>query len=233
MKLLTLTLFSAEHYLAVLVGIAITLGILWWGRRSERGRMVTSCILAFLNLSAYAYSQAAWLSLGEPIHLDSSLPFHLCDVAAIIAGFALITRNHLLCSLTYCWGLAATVQALITPALGVGFPSWPYFTFFIHHFAVVAAALYIPIVLGWRPKRPIWRTPLNALLLGIAYQMLSLGINALLDTNFGFSMRKPISGSMLDHLGAWPWYLMVMWPIAFTLFFLLCLPFVRGKKSAV
>jgi len=225
------TPFSAEHWIVLSIGISIITGILWLGRLNERGRLITCCVLAFLNLSAFAYSQAAWQALGEPVDLDNSLPLHLCDIAAIIAGFALVTRKPILCTLTYCWGLAATVQALITPALDVEFPNWPYITFFVHHFSVVAAALYLPIVLGWRPKTPIWRTPIEALLLGIVYQLLSLGINAILDTNFGFTMHKPANASLLDHLGPWPWYLVVMWPIAFVLFFLLCLPFIKPAKN--
>ena len=90
---------------------------------------------------------------------------------------------------------------------------------------IVAAALYLPLVDGWRPESPRLRTPLIALLIGIGYQIISLGINALLDTNFGFTMHQPANPSLLDHLGPWPWYLMVMWPLAFVFFFILCLPF--------
>ena len=95
---------------------------------------------------------------------------------------------------------------------------------------IVAAALYLPLVDGWRPESPRLRTPLIALLIGIGYQIISLGINALLDTNFGFTMHKPHNPSLLDQLGPCPWYLMVMWPIAFLFFFILCLPF--SSKSA-
>ena len=225
MTLLAFTPFTSEHLIPCAIGALITIGILWWGRRNELSQRITTALLVFFNLSAYAYSQVAWLSLDGPIALDNSIPLHLCDLSAFIAGFALITRKPLLCTLTFCWGLAATAQALITPALGEGFPSLPYFTFFLHHFSIVAAALYLPIVLGWRPQSPRWRTPLIALGCGIIYQIFSLIINAILDTNFGFTMHKPSNPSLLDQLGPWPWYLMAMWPMAFLLFFLLCLPF--------
>lgn len=219
------TPFTAEHYTPVIIGTFLTVAIIKLGQRDEKWRLITTGILAFLNLGAYAYSQASWMSLGEPISLDNSLPLHLCDLTAFIAGFALLTRHPLLCTLTYCWGLAATAQALITPALGVGYPSWPHVSFFVQHFSIVAAAFYLPIADGWRPKCPRWRTPLTALLWGIVYQATSLGINKMLASNFGFSIHKPMNGSLLDHLGPWPWYLIVMWPLAFVLFYLLCLPF--------
>lgn len=225
------TPFTTEHLAPLIIGVVLSALVIHLGLRNERWRLITTALLAFLNLSAYAYSQAAWLSLGKPVDLDNSLPFHLCDVAAILAGFALLTRKPILCTLTYCWGLAATAQALITPALSVGYPSWPHISFFVHHFAVVAAALYLPIVDGWRPKRPLWRTPLEALGFGIIYQLISLGLNAILNTNFGFTMHKPAAASLMDHLGPWPWYLMAIWPLAFAMFFLLCLPF-KNRQPA-
>ena len=233
MSLLAFTPFTAEHYVPLLIGFVLIAVFIVLGRRNERWRLITTGALAVLNLSAYAYGQAAWLSLDDPVDLDNSLPLHLCDIAAFIAGFALLTRNSLLCTLTYCWGLAATAQALITPALGVGYPDWPYFTFFLHHIVIVAAALYLPLVDGWHPKHPRWKTPMIALLCGIGYQTISLGINKILGTNFGFTMHKPLNPSLLDQLGPWPWYLMAMWPLAFALFFLLCLPFrTRARISS-
>lgn len=224
--------FSAQHGVTLVIGFAVIALLLVMARHSDKGRMRVAALLIFLNLSAYAYSQAAWSSLKQPVSLDNALPFHLCDLSAIIAGFALITRRQLLCELTYCWGLAATAQALLTPALGIGFPSWPFLAFFVQHFAIVAAALYLPIVVGWRPRAPRWKTPLIALGCGVGYQLLSLAINAWLGSNFGFSMRPPDNPSLLDHLGPWPWYLIAMWPIAFVLFLLICLPLgVRNRSE--
>lgn len=225
------TPFSTQHWITLLLGFASIALLLIFARRSPRAKRGVTALLVFLNLSAYAYSQAAWRSLDEPLALDNALPLHLCDLSAIIAGFALITRRQLLCELTYCWGLAATMQALLTPALGIGFPSWPFLAFFLQHFAIVAAALHLPLVEGWRPRRPLWKTPLLALLCGIAYQLGSLAINAALGSNFGFTMRPPDNPSLLDHLGPWPWYLVAMWPIAYALFFLLCLPLLKDARS--
>lgn len=38
-------------------------------------------------------------------------------------------------------------------------------------------------------------------------------------------MQKPSNGSLLDYLGAWPWYLISLEIVAFVLFLLLYLPF--------
>ena len=220
--------FSHEHLITVLIGSVVVAALLLAGRSGERGRKLSAAVLAFANLSAYPLNQAAWLSLDEPVALDNLLPFHLCDIAAIVAGFALMTGSHTLRSLTYFWGLAATFQALLTPALGVGFPAWPFITFFVQHFAIVAAALYFPIVDGWRPKQPLWRSPLEVYGWSVAYLVFALFINSLLQTNFGFASRPPDNPSLIDHLGPWPWYLFSLQAIALVVFLLLALP--HGRK---
>jgi len=169
--------------------------------------------------------------MGRPMPMENILPLHLCDIAAMTAGFALLTKRPVLCALTYFWGLAATLQALLTPALGIGYPSWPFITFFTHHFAIVAAALYLPIVEGWRPKQPLWKTPLEVYGWSVAYLVFALTANNLLDTNFGFASRPPENPSLIDHLGPWPWYLFSMQFIAICLFLLLALPLRGGPEG--
>jgi hypothetical integral membrane protein (TIGR02206 family) len=220
--------FSREHLAAVISGGVVVAALLMAGRRGGLSRQLATAMLAFFNLSAYPLNQAAWLSLGKPMDLDNILPFHLCDIAAMTAGFALLTKRPALCALTYFWGLAATLQALLTPAVGVGFPNWPFITFFIQHFAIVGAALYLPLVEGWRPKQPLWSDPLRVYGWSVAYLSFALGVNHLLQTNFGFANRPPANPSLIDHLGPWPWYLLSLQGIAICLFLLLALP-LKGR----
>ena len=219
--------FSREHLVTVIIGSLAVALLLAAGRRGGRSRMFATASLAFLCLSAYPFNLAAWISLGKPIPLDNILPFHLCDIAAITAGFALLTRRPLLCALTYFWGLAATFQALLTPAISIGFPAWAFITFFIQHFAIVGTALYLPIVEGWRPKQPLWKGPLEVYGWSVAYLVFALGVNSLLETNFGFASRPPDNPSLIDHLGPWPWYLFSMQAIAVSLYLGLALPLRR------
>jgi hypothetical integral membrane protein (TIGR02206 family) len=219
--------FSHDHLGALVAGGVAVVALLAAGKRGGRSRLLATALLAFTNLMAFPLNQAAWMTLGEPLPLDNILPLHLCDIAAMTAGFALLTRHQALCALTYFWGLAATLQALLTPAIGLGFPSWPFITFFIQHFAIVAAALYLPVVEGWRPERPLWRDPLRVYGWSVAYLAFALGVNTLLGTNFGFASRPPANPSLIDHLGPWPWYLFSMQAIGVALFLLLALPLRR------
>jgi len=223
--------FTPAHYITLAIGFVLIAGLIVFAKRSEKNQQAATAILAFLNLAAYPFALFAWR--GYPVALDNVLPLHLCDLAAIIAGFALFTRKPILLTLTYFWGIAATTQALLTPAISHGPPSLPFIHFFIQHFAIVAAALYIPIVLKWRPKTPWWRTPLEVMGISIAYHGFSLVVNMVLKTNFAFSSRPPDNPSLIDHLGPWPVYLFAMQGLALLLYLLLALPFrkMTGKPS--
>lgn len=214
--------FSSEHFITLAIGFVIIGILILFARRSEKSQRVTTAFLAFCNLISYPFALYAWRD--HPHSLDNDLPLHLCDFAAIVAGFALFTRKPILLTLTYFWGLAATTQALITPALEIGPPELPFIHFFFQHFVIVAAALYIPIVLKWRPEQPWWKTPLVVLVISIGYQGFALLVNSILGTNFAFASRVPDNPSLIDHLGPWPIYLFSMQGLALIFFLILALP---------
>ncbi len=222
--------FSQQHVITVVIGFAVVAAFVMAGKKAGDSRKRTTAVLALVNLSAFPLSLAAWSSFGVPKSLDNFLPLQLCDVATLTAGFALITRRPLLCALTYFWGLAATMQALLTPALTVGFPHMAFVMFFVQHFAIVAAAFYLPIVEGWRPRQPLWKAPLEVYFWSVIYLIVAMTANKLLGTNFAFASEKPTNPSLIDHLGPWPWYLLSMQGIALVFFYLLALPF-AGKVS--
>lgn len=223
--------FTGAHFAALGVGAAALAGLILLGRRGGGAEKFARGTLAFVNLAAYGLTQWAWMRVQRDSDLDFSIPLHLCDLAAVLAGFALITGNRTAATLTYFWGLAGTIQGIATPAIDIGPPHPAFFSFFVHHFAVVGAALYLPLVLGWRSGRPWWRAPLVAFAWLQAYLLVALAANAALGTNFGFLARKPVNPSLLDHLGPHPFYIGVLELIAVAFFLLLTLP-VRGKAAA-
>lgn len=215
--------FSSTHFITLAIGFLLIAALIIVAKRSSRNQRIITAFLAFCNLVSYPFALFAWRDY--PHSLDNDLPLHLCDLAAIVAGFALFTRKPILLTLTYFWGLVATTQALITPALSIGPPELPFIHFFFQHFVIVAAALYIPIVLKWRPQQPFWKSPLIVLGISIGYQAAALIINFFLKTNFGFVSHVPENPSLIDHLGAWPIYLFSMQGLALIFFLILALPF--------
>jgi len=52
-----------------------------------------------------------------------AMPMQLCDWAMFAVIAALVTRRRGVYELAYFWGLAGTLQAILTPNLRDGFPS--------------------------------------------------------------------------------------------------------------
>lgn len=182
-------------------------------------------LLTFCCFAVYPINQAAWESVGGAMTLDAVIPLHLCDIAAFLCGFALITRRPLLCELSYFWGLAGTLQGLLTPNLPFDFPHPVFIAFFLQHGVVVITALLLPLGLGWRPRPGAWQRSFAWLLI---YAVLAFLANIALNTNFGFLMHKPNEASLIDLMPPWPFYILLMICIGGMLFYLLGLPF---KKS--
>lgn len=224
------TTFSGTHAVTVIIGFAVLAILVAAARQSDRAKPLVTAILAFLNLTAYGYTQFAWSCCDHAAALDNIVPFHLCDISSFLAGYALLTRKQLACELIYYWGLAAATQALITPAINHNFPHPTYITFFVQHFAIVGAALYLPLCEGWRPLQPFWRSPLRAILWVNVYFLFASIMNWLLDTNFGYLAHPPPHPSLIDHLGPWPYYVLSFEIIACTMILILTIPFLKKNQ---
>jgi hypothetical integral membrane protein (TIGR02206 family) len=165
---------------------------------------------------------------GQPgIPLAQSLPLQLCDAATFIAAFALLWRSTWLVELTWFWGLAGSLQALLTPDLPQHFPSYQYFQYYIAHGGIVAAALVLVIGLGLRPA-PLGVVRAAALTVG--YVALVGMVDALTGANYMYLRSKPPSPTLLDVMGPWPWYILSAAGVGAALFALLDAPFLLGLR---
>ena len=221
--------FSRDHLQILLIGFAGIAAVLFCGRRGGGLEKATTRCLAWINLTAWPVSLVAIWWQGGETEIDHFLPFHLCDIAAVTAGLALLTKTPVFRSLTYFWGLAGTIQGLVTPAISETGPV--FVSFFLQHFTIVAAALYLPIVLGWRPRHPLWKAVGEVLAWSVAYLVFAIVVNAITGGNFAYVSHPPENPSLLDHLGPWPWYVFSMLGLAMVFYSLLWLPFVRSKPA--
>ncbi|HEY6224540.1 MAG TPA: TIGR02206 family membrane protein, partial [Gemmatimonadales bacterium] len=132
-------LLAGEHLGALVLIAAGTAGLVVLARRRPGAWLRWMAVALFaVELSWWAYVAAGGVPGSE---LAYSLPLQLCDAAIFVAAAALWTRRQLIVELTYFWGLAGTIQALLTPDLPQHFPSYPYFQYYLAHGGVVAAAL--------------------------------------------------------------------------------------------
>ncbi len=223
-------LYGPAHIGILVVLIVITLLVIRNCRLGEHlpQSRASLGLLTFCCFAAYPINQMALLSCGTQITLDAIIPLHLCDIAAFICGFALITRKPLLCELAYFWGLAGTLQGLLTPDLAYGFPHPIFFTFFLQHGVVVITAIILPMGLGWRPTKGAVR---RTFILLLSYAAVAMTANYILDTNYGFLKSKPSEASLLDLMPSWPWYIPLLVGLAMLIFVLLSLPFRNDNQN--
>ena len=76
--------------------------------------------------------------------------------------------------------------------------------------------------------RPRARSWWRVLVATNAYAAVVAAFNAAFGTNYMYLRQKPESGSLLDLLGPWPWYVLGGEVVAALLLFLLSLPLRRG-----
>jgi hypothetical integral membrane protein (TIGR02206 family) len=163
---------------------------------------------------------AGELTIGEV------LPFHLCDMAMLLAIYALLARDRRVAEIVWFWAGSGTVLAMITPDVYLDFPSWQFLLFFGLHGLVVASALVLVFGLSLRPRPG---GPGRAFLVTAAYAAAVGIVNAAFGTNYMYLCRKPPNPTLLDALGPWPVYLASAALVALAAFTLLGLPFRRER----
>jgi hypothetical integral membrane protein (TIGR02206 family) len=184
---------------------------------------------AVAMLAAYANVLRIVVRDGECTP-DFAMPMHLCDWALGITIAALLLRQQLCFELAYFWGLAGTVQALITPAL-VTDDIGRIVCFFVVHSGIPASVLWLIFEFKMRPQRGAW---LRVVLWSQLYLLCALAVNAATGGNYGFLSHRPSTRSLLDFFSDTRWiYVLQIDLIALAAFFILDLPWqiARWKEA--
>src|SRR2546422_6376394 len=154
-------------------------------------------VVAELSWQPYVVANRTWSAA-------SSLPVQLCDVAGFVAAAALLWRQILLVEVAYFWGLGGTLQAVLTPDLKDHFPSFPYLQFYVTHDLVILAALFLVFGLALQPRPgAVRRTFVLTVVFAIVVGLIDLATGG----NYMYLRQVPASGSLLDLMGPWPWYI--------------------------
>ena len=221
---------AAPEHVGALAVIAIAIAALVVAARRSPGAWLKALAVVLLldEVSWWLYVAAGG---GTPRERAQPLPLQLCDVAIFIAAAALWTRHQLLVELLYFWGLAGTLQALLTPDLPQHFPSYPYFQYYVAHGGVVGAALLL--VVGMRLYPRPWAV-VRVLGLTFAYAAIVGLVDLLTGSDYMYLREKPPSPTLLDFLGPWPVYILSAAVIGLGLFAVLDSPFrLRRRTSSV
>jgi hypothetical integral membrane protein (TIGR02206 family) len=226
-----LAVVTPGPYAAAVCLAAVTITGFCVAARRHPGRwaFVAARVLGLLLL-ADAVSWITGLALGPSFSPRTDLPLALCNMAILVAAGACWWRIPLLVELTYFWGLAGTLQAVITPDLNVGFPHAVFFEYLGGHLGIVAAALYLIVGLRLTPRHG---AVLRIFAVTVAYTGLVGIVDYAANANYMFLRRPPSNWTLLKLLGPWPWYILSTAAVALVLFTLLYMPFVHRSRGRI
>jgi hypothetical integral membrane protein (TIGR02206 family) len=201
--------FSALHYVTVAFFAALMLGSCYLGRcwrETARERRVR--IGWGWAVLAYQSWYTAWYLLPENFTWEKGLPLELCDLAAFVAGLAMVTQWRTWRTLLYFWGIGLSTQAFFTPTLGYGVGHLKFWMFWIGHTMIVGSAVYDVVVLGYRPGLADLR---RALAVSTFYCLAVFFVNVWLSEETGrlvnyayIGNTRPRNPTIIDKLGPWP-----------------------------
>jgi hypothetical integral membrane protein (TIGR02206 family) len=224
-------LLSPDHVAALAVTAVLCVALPGAARRRPGAwTEVVSRGLAIL-LVAWFVAYHVVLVVQDDFSWRADLPLHLTDVVTVVAAVALWTRRPLFFELTFFWGLAASLPAVITPGLDPdeGFPSFYYWHYFITHSGAVLAALFMAFGLGLTARPGAVGRMLAAT---AAWAAVAAVGNLITGGNYMFLREPPDTASVLDYLGPWPWYILAAAALAAALFWVLDEPFRRRRALA-
>lgn len=207
---------SPVHWMVILtcaiaIAVACALGRRWRRATPNRERRWRLTLAWFIIVSQI--STLVWWMLPERHGLAVSLPLHICDIAVVIAVFALVSSRRWPRSLVYYWGAGLSVWAFIIPVLRHGPATVEFWVFWLPHLQVVGTAAYVVTVLDYRPTlRDLW---FAAAALAV-YAAIVIPLNGWLGTDYGY-MGPGDSGSSM--LGDWPWRAVALYGLEVFAFF--------------
>lgn len=220
--------FSFHHFAALTIFGLFTFVVIWFGwnineqRKWQLGMGIASLGFTFMIIDLVF----KWTT--DTFNLLTHLPLFLCDIVIVMLPFVIWKKSLKWLGILYFWSLAGTLQALITPELAEGFPTFEFFRYFISHSGIVTAVLYCVIVfsikIGWKD---FW----NAIIYVQLYLVLVHLANLILGSNYSYTVKKPWSATILDYMGPWPWYILFGEVLMIALFLLLLLPFLQFRRQ--
>ncbi len=208
---------SHKAVLAITLALFIVMLLLSrtrWAKLSQR-------VLGTTLLALYPVGMVVHAWYGS-LTVLTALPLQFCDIATLAGGIALWTRRPFFCEVVYFFGIAGTLQGLLTPALVYEFPDPRFILFFIMHGGVPITAFYVVTAMGVSPRPG---AVLRILTFSVAWYAVIAVVNYALGANYAFQCSKPVQASLFDQLGPWPWYNFSTIGLGLVFYTLLYLPF--------
>lgn len=214
---------SFEHLMALYLFGALVFWLYLYRNHSimkqTRWILFGTLVISEIGLIIWSVATGLW-------DIQYNLPLHLCTISLLSSSFMLATNSYRVFEIIYFFGVGGAFQAIITPELFYTFPHFRYFHYFIAHFAIILAILYMIWVCNFIIT---YYSAIKAFFVLNGIAVVAFFVNQLTGANYMFLARKPTTPSVLDLLGPYPWYLFQLELVVIIVFGLLCVPFYYKK----
>lgn len=214
---------SLQQLLPILTAVVFSFFLFRFSKRSlgrqNQERLIhwVAILISLTVISFHVYK----ISLGG-YNIRTDLPLYLCSLLGLIIPVFTFYKKKWMFEILLFWIIAGTTQAIITPDILIGFPSFEFFRYWIVHLGLVVLIMYYVIVLNHRPSL---KSVFKSFLALQVYMVLMVIVNYALDANYFYMNQKPESATLLDHFGDWPYYIIISQLILVPYFLLIYLPF--------
>lgn len=220
---------SAEHWIPIVVGLIFGGGIIVFANQKLNKRQqhllihALAVVVSLIVISFHLHK----FSLGT-YDIQKDLPLYLCSLLAIIMPIFTHYRKYWMYEILVFWIIAGTLQAIFTPDIATGFPTFDYLRYWAVHVGLLIVIFYATFVFKMAPK---FKSIFKSILALQIYVLMMVVINCLLNANYFYLNQKPKSASLLDYFGEWPLYIIVVQLILVPYFLLIYLPFYLANKN--
>lgn len=219
---------SFEHLIPIVLALCLAVGLIQIAKRKcskiQQVR-IFHALACFVSATIIVFN-IYLLGKGQ-YNVQTDLPLYLCSFMALIVPVYTYYRKYWMYEILLFWVIAGTSQGVITPDIAEGFPSFDYFRYWIVHLGLLTIMFYATFVFNERPK---FRSLFRSILALQLYVGIIIVMNYLLDANYIYLNQKPNSSSLLDYLGDWPYYIIVVQLFLIPYFILIYLPFYIEEK---
>ena len=138
----TIDLFTQEWWIVNFITITTITLLLLYAKSLKNSRLIKFTYLCGIFLCSRVIFMQFYQVYIDKWFAASSIPIHLCGLAAILSGLVILKRNQLAYECLFYWGLAGAFHSLLTPELTLGkSDSIIYADYFISHGGIIFSAL--------------------------------------------------------------------------------------------
>ena len=218
-------LFSNEHLITMGIGFASCILLVFLGFFTEKKTAFAKIIaIAVLGIKI-AEILFRHYYYGETV--AQLLPLHLCPIVIILSIFMMFFHSEVIFQPVYFWSIGAFF-AIIMPEIRDGMSNFASQSFFITHFFILFSTAYAFVHFRFRPTRAGF---LCSFLLLVTLAFVMYFVNNKLGTNYLYVNRPPVTKSLMDFMGPWPYYIFSLAGIDIAISFFMYLPFRKNKKA--